>query len=61
MEIGDLDRVDDGDGCGKALSVTCTICFDIVTDNGDRSSAKLQCGHQFHLGNCGNLILISCS
>lgn len=57
MEFGDLDRVDDGGGFGKALAAVCTICLEIVTDDGDRSSAKLRCGHQFHLGNCGDLIL----
>ncbi|KAK1388458.1 E3 ubiquitin-protein ligase RFI2 [Heracleum sosnowskyi] len=55
MEFGDLDHVDDGDGCGKALSaVSCTICLDVVTDSGDRSFAKLQCGHQFHLDCIGS-------
>lgn len=50
--------VDDGDGdvgdCdngGKSFgTVSCSICLELVTDNGDRSWAKLQCGHQFHLG-----------
>ena len=54
--------VDDGDGggggagggCEKSFgSVSCSICLDIVIDNGDRSWAKLQCGHQFHLGKSG--------
>jgi len=46
--------VDDGGdgGCGKSFaSVPCSICLEAVADNGDRSWAKLQCGHQFHLGN----------
>lgn len=38
----------DDDGGGN--SVPCSICLDVITDNGDRSWAKLQCGHQFHLG-----------
>lgn len=53
--------VDDADGggggggdCGNGGksfgSVSCSICLETVTDNGDRSWAKLQCGHQFHLG-----------
>jgi hypothetical protein len=51
--------VDDGGGGGgggglngKSFggSVSCSICLEVVTDNGDRSWAKLQCGHQFHLG-----------
>ena len=55
---GDDVVVDDGDGdggdCGNGgksfCSVSCSICLETVTDNGDRSWAKLQCGHQFHLG-----------
>lgn len=45
--------VDDGDaGGGKSFgSVSCSICLEVVADNGDRSWSKLQCGHQFHLGN----------
>lgn len=54
--------VDDGDGGGVGVcggggggkscggSVSCSICLEVVADNGDRSWAKLQCGHQFHLG-----------
>lgn len=52
---------DDGGGGGGGRSdctsggkqmgfVSCSICLETVTDNGDRSWAKLQCGHQFHLG-----------
>lgn len=48
------DGVGDGGECnsgGKGFgSISCSICLDLVTDNGDRSWAKLQCGHQFHLG-----------
>ena len=41
----------DADGEGKSLgAVSCSICLEIVVDDGDRSWAKLQCGHQFHLG-----------
>jgi len=53
--------VDEG---SKSLgSVSCSICLEVVTDNGDRSFAKLLCGHQFHLGNFffsmhANLMLI---
>lgn len=49
----DVAVVDDGsdDGGGKCFgSVSCSICLEIVADNRDRSWAKLQCGHQFHLG-----------
>ncbi|KAJ6683064.1 hypothetical protein OIU74_021173 [Salix koriyanagi] len=51
----------DGDGGGGRLngksyggSVSCSICLEVVTDNGDRSWAKLQCGHQFHLDCIGS-------
>lgn len=60
MGLGNDDDVvvDDGDGggvggCGGKScsgSVSCSICLEVVADNGDRSWAKLQCGHQFHLG-----------
>lgn len=56
MGLGDADPLDDGDGGGcklaaeAAASVSCSICLEVVTDNGYRSWAKLQCGHQFHLG-----------
>lgn len=55
LGIDDDVVVDDGDGDsasgGKSLgSVSCSICLEVVADNGDRSWAKLQCGHQFHLG-----------
>lgn len=65
MGLGNDDDVvvDDGDGgcggggggggaksCGGGGSVSCSICLEVVADNGDRSWAKLQCGHQFHLG-----------
>lgn len=40
-----------GGNGGKGFgSVSCSICLEIVADVGDRSWAKLQCGHQFHLG-----------
>lgn len=57
MGLDGADLLDDGDGMGggggegKASSaVSCSICLDAVTDIGERSWAKLQCGHQFHLG-----------
>ncbi|KAL2941074.1 E3 ubiquitin-protein ligase RFI2 [Bienertia sinuspersici] len=52
MGLDESDTIDDGDGGGKSLSlsnVSCSICLEPVTDNGDRSWAKLQCGHEFHL------------
>ncbi|KAI4349948.1 hypothetical protein L6164_010487 [Bauhinia variegata] len=45
----------DTGGGGKSFgSVSCSICLDVVADNGDRSWAKLQCGHQFHLDCIGS-------
>ncbi|CDY31489.1 BnaC05g15980D [Brassica napus] len=32
------------------VEISCSICLELVVDDGSRSSAKLQCGHQFHLG-----------
>ena len=56
MGLEDGDAMVDDDG-GKAVvgSVSCSICLDVVSDSGDRSWAKLQCGHQFHLGQLVNL------
>ena len=62
----------DGDGVGvvepQASGVPCSICWDLVLDNGGRSRAKLQCGHEFHLGKpdfcfsyfCGSFFLVGC-
>ena len=50
MGLGNDDQ--DGDAKKSFGSVPCSICLEAVTDNGDRSWAKLQCGHQFHLGMC---------
>lgn len=59
MGLGDADLLDDGEGGGgggkaSAAAVPCSICLDVVTDDGDRSWAKLQCGHQFHLDCIGS-------
>ncbi|KAL8208885.1 hypothetical protein R6Q57_008297 [Mikania cordata] len=57
MGLEDADLVDDGDAAGggkAAVSVSCSICLEVVTDTGDRSWAKLQCGHQFHLDCIGS-------
>ncbi|CAK8544621.1 unnamed protein product [Lathyrus sativus] len=48
------DGDDGGDGRKSFDSVSCSICLEIVSDHGDRSSAKLQCGHQFHLDCIGS-------
>ncbi|KAL3632789.1 hypothetical protein CASFOL_025773 [Castilleja foliolosa] len=57
MGLGDADLLDDGDGGGckvDAVAVSCSICLEVVSDNEDRSWAKLQCGHQFHLDCIGS-------
>lgn len=61
---GASDLPEDGDGDGKAgdggkafvasAAVSCSICLDVVKDDGERSWAKLQCGHQFHLDCIGS-------
>jgi hypothetical protein len=34
-----------------AAAVSCSICLEaVVTASGERSTARLQCGHEFHLG-----------
>lgn len=55
------ESADDADGGGgggtrgKGFgSVSCSICLEVVADNGDRSWAKLQCGHEFHLDCIGS-------
>uniref|UniRef100_A0A5B6ZJU3 RING-type domain-containing protein n=1 Tax=Davidia involucrata TaxID=16924 RepID=A0A5B6ZJU3_DAVIN len=54
MGLDDVDLLDDGDGGGKVSLVSCSICLETVTDNGVRSWAKLQCGHEFHLDCIGS-------
>ena len=37
----------------KAAAVSCSICLDaVLAAAGERSTARLQCGHEFHLGEC---------
>ncbi|XP_050203994.1 E3 ubiquitin-protein ligase RFI2 [Mercurialis annua] len=38
----------------SSSGISCSICLDTVSDNGARSTAKLQCGHQFHLDCIGS-------
>ncbi|XP_051146997.1 E3 ubiquitin-protein ligase RFI2-like [Andrographis paniculata] len=55
MGLGEIDLFDDAGGKAAApMSVSCSICLEAVVDNGDRSWAKLQCGHQFHLDCIGS-------
>ncbi|WOH04603.1 hypothetical protein DCAR_0624014 [Daucus carota subsp. sativus] len=60
MATGDLDLMhpppppppaDSGADAGKEA---CSICLDVVSDNADRSFAKLHCGHLFHLDCIGS-------
>ncbi|GMG99743.1 hypothetical protein Nepgr_001583 [Nepenthes gracilis] len=57
MGLDETVFIEDDDGGGKSLSssnVSCSICLEPVTDNRDRSWAKLQCGHEFHLDCIGS-------
>ena len=45
---------DDDQGSNSSGPVSCSICLEVVTDNGDRSLSKLLCGHQFHLDCIGS-------
>ncbi|GJN36004.1 hypothetical protein PR202_gb24827 [Eleusine coracana subsp. coracana] len=49
---------EDEDGGGKeekAAAVSCSICLDaVVAAGGERSTARLQCGHEFHLDCIGS-------
>ncbi|KAL5220274.1 hypothetical protein ABZP36_024987 [Zizania latifolia] len=47
--------VTDDDGENAEAAVACSICFDaVVAGGGDRSTARLQCGHEFHLDCIGS-------
>ncbi|KAJ8752514.1 hypothetical protein K2173_004802 [Erythroxylum novogranatense] len=55
VDDADEGGVGGGGECGKSFgSVSCSICLEVVADNGNRSWAKLQCGHQFHLDCIGS-------
>ncbi|XP_068662319.1 E3 ubiquitin-protein ligase IPI1-like [Aristolochia californica] len=57
MPLAKTDLCDDrveGEVPVVASTVSCSICLDSVTVNGDRSTAKLQCGHEFHLDCIGS-------
>ncbi|KAK4771580.1 hypothetical protein SAY87_032112 [Trapa incisa] len=49
LKGGDDVVFDDG-----SKSVSCSICLEVVSDCGDRSWAKLHCGHEFHLDCIGS-------
>uniref|UniRef100_A0A1D1XRC5 E3 ubiquitin-protein ligase RFWD3 n=1 Tax=Anthurium amnicola TaxID=1678845 RepID=A0A1D1XRC5_9ARAE len=59
MGLGETDPASEKGLGGKGLlaspaPVPCSICLEAVKDGGDRSTAKLQCGHQFHLDCIGS-------
>lgn len=58
MGVGGSDPPDDdlaADPAAASPAVFCSICLDPVKHgNGDRSTARLQCGHEFHLGQSPN-------
>ncbi|XP_010545019.1 PREDICTED: uncharacterized protein LOC104817500 [Tarenaya hassleriana] len=46
---------DDGvDDSPSSPGVSCSICLEPVAEDGSRSRAKLQCGHEFHLDCIGS-------
>ncbi|CAL9083661.1 unnamed protein product [Musa acuminata subsp. burmannicoides] len=51
----DLEKTDFSSvGKGTAAAPACSICLELVLDKGRRSTAKLQCGHEFHLDCIGS-------
>ncbi|CAL9114351.1 E3 ubiquitin-protein ligase IPI1 [Musa acuminata AAA Group] len=51
----DLEKTEfSSDGKGAAAAPACSICLELVLDQGRRSTAKLQCGHEFHLDCIGS-------
>lgn len=55
-DVMDLEKADISEDL-KAAS--CSICFDLVLDQGKRSIARLQCGHEFHLGDEFDLFFLN--
>ncbi|OVA02647.1 zinc finger protein [Macleaya cordata] len=58
MGLGGTEPMDDegrGETLDGASSISCSICLDDVLDNGERSRAVLQCGHEFHLDCIGSM------
>ncbi|XXG54097.1 hypothetical protein AAC387_Pa03g2063 [Persea americana] len=54
MGLGEKDLKKDLGGDVIPFMVSCSICLEVVRDKGDRSTAKLQCGHEFHLDCIGS-------
>ncbi|KFK37508.1 hypothetical protein AALP_AA4G266400 [Arabis alpina] len=50
----DEKRGNEEDSSSVVVEVSCSICLELVVDDGTRSKAKLQCGHQFHLDCIGS-------
>ncbi|KAG1365241.1 hypothetical protein COCNU_12G002410 [Cocos nucifera] len=55
MGLADADTGDAGEE--GATTVACSICLETVTSDGDRSTARLQCGHQFHLDQIERILI----
>lgn len=62
MGVGGSDPPDDdpaADPAAASPAAFCSICLDPVKHgNGDRSTARLQCSHEFHLGQSLNPALL---
>lgn len=39
---------------GTSIVVSCSICLEVISDDGERTKVKLQCGHEFHLDCIGS-------
>lgn len=50
----DLEKPDLSEDRKGSVSPSCSICLEFVLDRGERSVAKLQCGHEFHLDCIGS-------
>ncbi|PKU78693.1 E3 ubiquitin-protein ligase RFI2 [Dendrobium catenatum] len=50
----DLEKPDLSEDRKGSVSPSCSICLEFVLDRGERSIAKLQCGHEFHLDCIGS-------
>ncbi|KAG0452658.1 hypothetical protein HPP92_025322 [Vanilla planifolia] len=49
-DVMDLEKPDLPDERKGSAWPSCSICLELVLDQAKRSTAKLQCGHEFHLG-----------
>lgn len=53
METGNRDKQSQGAFLCTG-SISCSVCLEVVSDRGERSIAKLKCGHHFHLDCIGS-------